>query len=178
MNATFESPRPLAKSSNMKPAKRRILLVDDDRIMRQVLSRLLTGEDFLVLTAASCAGILQLVNLMKFDLVLLDLKTQGGYEWETFGRLSAQSPMLPVILIGDRPNMFLHTLASDLGALLERPLNFTRLFHTIHNLLEKSAIKRLTGFAGRPMVSYRVPPQEDESPGPEDKLKSTASAVG
>jgi len=178
MNATFESPRPLTKSRNMKPAKRRILLVDDDPIMRQVLSRLLTGEDFLVLTAASCAGMLQLVNLMQFDLVLLDLKTQGGYEWDTFGRLSAQSPMLPVILIRDRPDTLFHTLASDFGALLERPLNFTRLFHTIHNLLEKTAIKRLTCFAGRPMVSYRVPPQENESPGLEDKLKSTGFAAG
>ena len=128
MNATFEAPEPVAKSRTGKPAKRKILLVDDDPAMRRILFRLLAEEDFLVLTAANGAEALGLVNITKFDLVLLDLKAQIEGEWETFGLLSAQNPLLPVILITERANRFFHAVASGVGALLEKPLDFTRLF--------------------------------------------------
>jgi DNA-binding response OmpR family regulator len=164
MNATLERPRPLTKSRTVKPAKHKILLVGDDPAMCQVLFRLLAGAGFFVLTAVNSDGALELADVMNFDLVLLDFKTQAEEAWETFGRLSAQNPLLPVILIADRPNMFFRALAPESGALLERPLNFTRLFHTIHNLLEETAIKRLTCFAGRPRLSHGIPSEHEASP--------------
>jgi DNA-binding NtrC family response regulator len=159
MNATFEAPEPVAKSRTGKPAKRKILLVDDDPAMRRILFRLLAEEDFLVLTAANGAEALGLVNITKFDLVLLDLKAQIEGEWETFGLLSAQNPLLPVILITERANRFFHAVASGVGALLEKPLDFTRLFFTIHNLLEEPAEERLSRFMGRSAVFHYAPPE-------------------
>ncbi len=159
MNATFETRYTLTKSRTVKPAKRKILLVDDDPAMRQVLCRLLAEEDFLVLTAANGDEALELVNITKFDLVLLDLKAQVEEGWETFGQLSAQNPLLPVILITDRPNQFFHAVASGIGALLEKPLNFPRLFHTIHNLLQEPAEERLARFMGRPAGFHYIPPK-------------------
>jgi DNA-binding NtrC family response regulator len=158
MIATFEVPEPVTRSRMRRPAKRKILLADDDPAMRQVLSRLLFEEDFLVLTAADGAKTLELVNLTKFDLALLDLKAQAEEGWETFGQLSAQNPLLPVILITDHANQFFHAVASGVGALLERPLNFTRLFHTIHNLLEEPAEERLARFMGQSAAFHYVPP--------------------
>jgi DNA-binding NtrC family response regulator len=158
MNAIFEAPELMTKSRTAKPAKRKILLVDDDPAMRRVLSRLLSEEDFLVLTAADGDKALELVNLTRFDLVLLDLKSQAGEGWETFGQLSAQNPLLPVILITDHPNQFFHAVASGVGALLEKPLNFTRLFHTIHNLLQEPAEERMARFMGQPAPFYYLPP--------------------
>ena len=52
MNATFEVPEPVTRLRMGRPAKRKILLVDDDPAIRQILRRLLAEEDFLVLTAA------------------------------------------------------------------------------------------------------------------------------
>jgi len=160
MNATFEAPVPVTKSRTERPAKRKILLVDDNPSTRRVLFRLLAGENFLVLTAPTGTDALELVQITKFDLVLLDLKTRVEDGWETFGRLSAQNPLLPVILITDRPNQFFHAMASGIGALLEKPLNFTRLFHTIHSLLEEPAKGRLARFTRRPAGFHYIPPKE------------------
>ena len=157
MNATLEAHVPVTKSRTERPAKRKILLVDDDPALRRVLSRLLSEEDFLVLNAGDGAKALELANLTRFDLVLLDLKAQVDYEWEIFGQLSAQNPLLPVILITDEPNQFFHAVASGVGALLEKPLNFTRLFHTIHDLLEEPAEERLARFMGQSAAFHYIP---------------------
>jgi DNA-binding NtrC family response regulator len=158
MNATFEASGPMMKWKTAQPAKRKILLVDDDPAMRRVLRQLLSEDDFLVLTAADGAKAVELVNLTRFDLVLLDLKAQAGQGWETFGQISAQNPLLPVILITDEPNQFFHAVASGVGALLEKPLNFTRLFRTIQNLLEEPAEERLARFMGQSAAFHYIRP--------------------
>jgi len=158
MNATFEVSEPVTKSMTGRPAKRKILLVDDDPATRQILRRLLAEEDFLVLTVANGVKAMELVSITNFDLVLLDLKTQLEDEWEIFGQLSAKNPLLPVILITDRPNLFFHAVASGVGALLEKPLNFIQLFRTIHNLLAEPAEERLARFTGRPAAFHYIPP--------------------
>ena len=160
MNATFETPKPVMKSRNMKRAKRKILLVNDVPATSQMLSRLLAEDDFLVMTAANGGEALELANITKFDLIILDLKAQVEEEWETFGQLSAQNPLLPVIMITNRPNQFFHAVASGIGALLEKPLNFTRLSQTIHDLLQEPAEERLARFMGRPAGLHCVPPRQ------------------
>jgi DNA-binding response OmpR family regulator len=163
MNATFEAPMPVTKSRTERLVKRKILLVDDDPATRQILRRRLVEEDFLLLSAANGAKALELINITNFDLVLLDLKTRVDDEWEIFGRLSAQHPLLPVILMTDRPNLFFHAVASGIGALLEKPLNFIELFRTIHNLLEEPVEERLARFTGRLAAFYYIPPKAGAS---------------
>ena len=53
MNAFFQGTVPVTNSGTARPAKPKILLVDDDPAMCRVLFRLLAEEDFLVLTAAN-----------------------------------------------------------------------------------------------------------------------------
>jgi len=92
MNDTLEMPAPMpapaAKSKTAKTAKHRILLVDDDPAIRQILLRLLAEEGYLVLTAGNGVEALELANEIKFDLVLLDLNMPVKDGWETFGQMS------------------------------------------------------------------------------------------
>jgi len=155
MNATLEMP---AGASQTATAKRKILLVDDDPGIRQILVRLLAEEDFIVLTAANGLEALALSGSAKFDLVLLDLNMPVKNGWETFEQLSAKDPLMPIILITARPNQFFPAMASGVGALLEKPLDFTKLFHTIHDLLEESDELRLARLAGRSSSFSYVPP--------------------
>ena len=74
MNATFETPERVTKWGTAKGLKPKILLVDDDAGMRRVLFQMLVKEDFCVLTAPNGARALELANVTKFDLVLLDFK--------------------------------------------------------------------------------------------------------
>ena len=159
MNATFEAAGTVTISRTTKPAKRKILLVDNDPGIRQILRRLLTEDGFLVFTAAKGDEALEFIKITRFDLVLLDLKTQAKDEWETFSRLSTQNPLLPVVVIADRDDRFFHALALG-GVVLEKPFNSIKLVHTIHNLTEEPAEKRLAQFTGRPGGFHYIPPKE------------------
>jgi CheY-like chemotaxis protein len=145
--STMDTPSPKAK----------ILLVDDDPAIRQILVRLLNDEGFTVLTAANGLEALVLASSAKFDLVLLDLNMPVKDGWETFEQLSADNPLMPIILITARPNQFFPALASGAGALLEKPLDFTKLFQTIRDLLDESEEERLARLAGRTSAFSFVP---------------------
>ncbi len=165
MNATLEMPEPVTKpmAARSKPAKRKIMLVDDDPAIRQILVRLLSEENYAVQTAANGVDALALAEQEKFDLVLLDLNMPQKDGWETFEQLSAKNPLLPIILITARANQLFPALASGVGALLEKPLDFVKLFSTIHNLLEEPEEARRARHAGRTAVFRYIPPQNHDA---------------
>ena len=164
MNATLEMPAPVTQPKTRKPAKQKILLVDDDPAIRQILYRLLGEEDYFVLTAANGIEALELNKATKFDLVLLDLNMPLKDGWETFKQLTLKQPLLPIILITARPNQFFPALAAGVGTLLEKPLDFVQLFQTIRSLLEEPAERRLARLRGRFSVFSYVPPKDDDPP--------------
>ena len=156
MTTLLETPMPAEKSKATRPMRKKIMLVDDDPAIRHILLRLLTEENFFVLTAADGVEALELANATKFDLVLLDLNMPVKDGWQTFEQLTAKDPTLPIIIITARPNQFFSALSAGVGALLEKPLNFTRLFDTIRELLEEPAEKRLERLTGRPSAFHYV----------------------
>lgn len=162
MNAALEMPAPVTPANAGKSVKRRILLVDDDPAIRHLLFRLLGEEGYLVRTAANGVEALELDQATKFDLVLLDLNMPLEDGWETFKQLSTKHPLLPVILITARANQFFPALACGVGALLEKPLDFVKLFQTIRSLLEESDEARLARYRGRPAGFSFVPPKDDK----------------
>jgi DNA-binding response OmpR family regulator len=163
MNSLHELPEPVVKTKATKSAKKRILLVDDDPAIRQILMRLLTEEDYYVLTAANGVEALALVASMKFDLVLLDLNMPIKDGWDTFEQLTTENPLMPIILITARSNQFFPALAAGVGALLEKPLDFEKLFATICALLEERPELRLARMTGRPSVFRYIPPKAEDS---------------
>ena len=165
MNDLLPMPAPIAKPRVVRHAKRRILLVDDDRAIRQILLRLLEDEDYFVLAAPNGVEALALANATKFDLALLDLSMPLKDGWETFKQLSTKNPELPVILITARSNQFFPALASGVDALLEKPLDFVKLFHTIRDLLEEPPQARVERFLGRPSAFRFIPSEADEPKG-------------
>jgi CheY-like chemotaxis protein len=163
MNALREMPESATKPKAARPAKGKILLVDDDPAIRQILMRLLAEEDYYVLTAANGVEALVLVASMKFDLVLLDLNMPIKDGWETFEQLTTENPLLPIILITARPNQFFPALAAGVGALLEKPLDFVKLFDTIRDLLDEPPELRLARMTGRPSAFRYIPPKPGEA---------------
>jgi CheY-like chemotaxis protein len=159
MNATFQMPAPVTKPAATKSAKHKILLADDDPAIRQILCHLLVEEGYFVLTASNGVEALELAKATKFDLVLLDLNMPVKDGWETFKQLSTKNPLLPIILMTARPNQFFSALAAGVGALLEKPLDFEKLFQTIKSLLEEPVEARLVRFTKRDPVFSYVPPK-------------------
>ena len=139
MNTTLEIPTSATEPKAVKPLRtlrRKILLVDDDPGIRHILVRLLAEEDYLVLTAANGVEALELAKSIDFDLVLLDLNMPVKNGWETFEQLSTK-----------------------------KPLDFVKLFSTIHNLLEEPAAMRMSRYMGRPSVFSYIPPDANRQEG-------------
>src|ERR1700761_8162427 len=126
MNTLLEMQTPVVEPipawKAQKSTKKKILLVDDDAAIRQILLRLLQEEGYFVLTAATGVEAMALAEVTNFDLMLLDLNMPTEDGWSTFEDLTAKSPALPVIIITARTNQLFPALASGVGALLEKPL--------------------------------------------------------
>lgn len=160
------SPASSASAAPPKSSRRpreKILLVDDEPAIRQMLTRLLTEEGYNVLPAGNGIEALEFVSHEDFDLVLLDLNMSGLDGWDTYEQLASRNPMLPVIIITARPNQRFFALAAGTGALMEKPLDPQKLFLTIRDLLDEPAEVRLARMRGRPTEFHYVPPAERKS---------------
>jgi DNA-binding response OmpR family regulator len=156
------APHEAGRSGSVNPAENRILVVDDDPSVREMLARVLAGEGYLVSTAADGTSALEIAAATKIDLVLLDLNLPGKSGWDTFERLSAENPLLPVIIVTARSNQLFTAMGAGVGALLEKPLHFPKLLQTVQHLLAESAESRLARIAGSPANFQYVHAQRKE----------------
>jgi CheY-like chemotaxis protein len=140
---------PKEKVQPVESGRKTLLLVDDDPAIRQILLRLLADENYRVLTAANGAEAVEVAEANRIDLVLLDLNMPVQDGWQAFEQLTAGNPALPIIVITARPNQIFPALASGAGALLEKPLDFAKLFQAIRELLAEPAEERIARMAGR-----------------------------
>ncbi len=143
---------------NVTSKNKRILLVDDDPSVRSALAQLLVGEGYSVRCAANGDEALKDMD-GKIDLVLLDLNMPVRNGWDTFERLTALNPLLPIIIITARPNQLFTALAAGVGALLEKPLDFPKLLETIDELVHEPPGVRLARIAGKSAEFRYLPAQ-------------------
>ena len=143
--------------NNLAATPKRILVVDDDSSVRQMLGRILTGEGYLVGKAANGVEALETAAEGQFDLMLLDLNMPVKNGWDTFERLTTENPLLPVIIITARPNQVFTALGAGVGALMEKPLDFPKLLQTISALLAEDPEVHLARMAGKRAEFYYQP---------------------
>lgn len=127
----------------------RILLVDDDAVVRGSLSDVLETDGYQVVPAANGQQAIELAASTQFDLVLLDLNMPVKNGWDTFEQLSREHPLLPIIIVTARPNQLFTAAGAGVGALLEKPLDIPTLLRVTRRLLAESAEIRLARLAGR-----------------------------
>jgi DNA-binding NtrC family response regulator len=77
----------------------RILIVDDEEVLRDVLDAVLRREGFEVLFAASGEECLSVLDDEEVDLVILDIMLPGISGIDTLRALRVSNPSLPVIII-------------------------------------------------------------------------------
>jgi len=128
---------------------RQILLVDDDPAVRDSLTDVLAAEGFFVIPAENGQQAIDLANNSRVDLVLLDLNMPVKNGWDTFERLTAEHPLIPIIIATARPNQLFTAINAGVGALLEKPMDIPTLLQTMEKLLAETGEKRLARLAGR-----------------------------
>ncbi len=79
----------------------RVLLVDDERALREMVQNTLSAEGYTVLAAATCAEALALAGTARPDAVLLDVMLPDGNGFSLFERLRAIRDV-PVLFLSAR----------------------------------------------------------------------------
>ena len=87
-----------AKAAPLSDDAPHLLLVDDDRRIRDLLSRFLLGEGYRVTTAESAAEARAKLDGLRFDLLILDVMMPGETGFEFARRLRTTSNVPIVIL--------------------------------------------------------------------------------
>lgn len=115
-----------------------VLVVDDDPLLRNLISMELTATGFLVVEASNGIGALHAVELGGIDAVVTDIVMPEKEGLETIQALRKQNPKLPVIAIsGAFSGQFLK-LAKSFGAhaALQKPLDMDALIAELRRLLD------------------------------------------
>ena len=134
---------------------KRILLVDDERSIRESLSKTLLAENYEVVLAENRQEAIE--KHERIDLLILDLAISLKDGWDTFRALVEINPQLPVIIITGRSNQHARAESAGADALMEKPLDVPALLQAIRELLDEPmesraqrASKRASGFRDAP----------------------------
>ena len=144
-------------------AGKRILLVDDDSTVRDSLKEVLVAEGYFVIPAENGQQALELASQLPVDLVLLDLNMPVKNGWDTFERLTAEHPLIPIIIVTARPNQLFTAVNAGAGALLEKPMDIPTLLRAMEKLLAETAEQRLARLAGKKTEFHYRPATESHA---------------
>ena len=138
----------------------KILIIDDEIGIRELLSEILTDEGHTVVTAENAAAARAARQDETLDLVLLDIwmpDTDGVTllkEWASHGQLT-----MPVIMMSGHATIDTAVEATRFGALefLEKPIAMARLLTAVRAGLERGRIMRnVRGTMAPPLVEPGV----------------------
>jgi two-component system response regulator PilR (NtrC family) len=124
--------------------KTRILVVDDERSMREMLSILLEREGYEAVEAKNGQEALQLFEASVFDLVISDIQMPGINGIELLARIKKLAPEVPVLMITAFATAEQAVDAIKLGAFhyFTKPFNNDEIRALVRNALEKRDLKQ------------------------------------
>ena len=128
----------------MNKFKAHILVVDDDDGIRNLVKQYLNENNFLVTTAISAEDAVQKINLIKFDLVVLDIMMPGKNGLE-FTIENKQKINTPIILLTAKGEASERIEGLEVGAddYLAKPFEPKELILRIKNILNKTKSKNI-----------------------------------
>ena len=119
----------------------KILVIDDEKGIRNTLREILEYEKFKVEDAADGPSALELTKDNTFDVILCDIKMPGMDGMEVLDHLLSTSDT-PVIMISGHGNIDTAVEAIKKGAFdyIAKPLDLNRLLITIRNAMDKASL--------------------------------------
>ena len=121
-----------------------ILVVDDDNEIRSLVKQYLNQNNFLVTTAKSAEDAAQKIDIIKFDLIVLDIMMPGKSGLE-FIKENKNKLKTPVILLTAKGAASERVEGLELGAddYLPKPFEPKELILRIKNILNKTISKNV-----------------------------------
>ena len=122
-------------------AGRRILIADDEAIIRETISDVLTKNGALTVMARDGTEAVGMIQVQHFDLVVSDIKMPHKSGYEVFAAARAANPDCPVILITgfgyDPDHSIVRASREGLAGVLFKPFKVDQLLEQIRRALSK-----------------------------------------
>ena len=136
-----------------------VLVADDDRTIRTVLTQALTRAGARVHATSSLTTLMRWVSEGRGDVVISDVMMPDGNGLEMLPRISQERPDLPVIVISAQNTIMTAIRATEAEAFdyLPKPFDLPDLMKRTNRALE-------TGRAARQSRVEEVPPRPEELP--------------
>ncbi len=117
-----------------------ILIVDDERSIRNSLKDILEHEDYTIETAESGHQALEILKQKSLDLVLSDIKMPQMDGVELLEKMQKDFPTVPVVMISGHGDIETAVECIKKGAFdfLQKPLDLNRILVTVRNALDKT----------------------------------------
>jgi two-component system OmpR family response regulator len=122
------------------PGEARLLVVEDEPTILELLSGSLRFAGFEVMTAASGAEALRAVAASRPDLVLLDIMMPDGDGFEVMRRLRSAGPDVPVIFLSARDGVRERVAGLALGGddYITKPFSLDEVLERIRAVLRRT----------------------------------------
>ena len=116
-----------------------ILVVDDDEGIRSLVKKYLNDKKYLVTTAISAEDAKEKINLIKFDLIILDIMMPGksGLEFIIENQKKLNTPIILLTAKG-QANERIEGLEVGADDYLPKPFEPKELILRIHNIITKT----------------------------------------
>jgi two-component system phosphate regulon response regulator OmpR len=123
----------------MAERRTKILVIDDDLRLRDLLHRYLSEQGFAVQTAPDAGAMDRLLNRELFDLLVLDLMLPGEDGLAVCRRLRGAGNLVPVIMLTAKGDEVDRIVGLEMGAddYLPKPFNPRELVARIHAVLRR-----------------------------------------
>ena len=119
----------------------KILIIDDERSIRNTIKEILEYEKYQVLAAVDGSEGLELIEQTSFDAILCDIKMPEMDGMEVLGKALKMTDS-PIIMISGHGNIDIAVEAIKKGAFdyISKPLDLNRLLVTLRNALDKKSL--------------------------------------
>jgi two-component system phosphate regulon response regulator OmpR len=144
----------------MNEARKRILVVDDDLRLRDLLNRYLGEQGFTVKTVSDAAGLDRALATERFDLVVLDLMLPGEDGLSICRRLRGTKNAVPIIMLTAKGEEVDRIVGLEMGAddYLAKPFNPRELVARIHAVLRRQRQIEAPGAPSQEAASVQFGP--------------------
>jgi CheY-like chemotaxis protein len=128
---------PTTRSMGRKIKDARILIIEGDDIIRELLSQLLMSKGCRVMTADSGLEGLSLLEKKKFDLIITDTETSEIDERILVKKIKRMDPKLPLALITERGTGLKHNRIqrSAVELIIMKPLDMNKVVKQVSEVL-------------------------------------------